>query len=94
MSDTEQPFRNPHLAVLAAQQATEASTELLRFYREGPASDLAFGDIEVIEKLAEALVIAITLHLDYLPEMSSLLEAAEAAQLRDACNGFISGWAG
>lgn len=50
-------------AMIAAAQASEAVTELLRFCREGPANDLAFGEIEVCLKLAEALVISIDIHL-------------------------------
>jgi hypothetical protein len=51
------------LALAAAHQAVEASTELLRFAREGNAVELSNGashafDIEVIEKLLDATKLA------------------------------------
>tara|TARA_R110000751_G_scaffold269189_2_gene368857 strand:+ start:137 stop:403 length:267 start_codon:yes stop_codon:yes gene_type:complete len=55
MSDAD---RRTH-AIAAAQQATEAAAELLRFAREGADVDGTFGEIEVVEKLLDATKIAI-----------------------------------
>jgi hypothetical protein len=81
--------------VIAAAQASEAVTELLRFYREGPASDLAFGDMEVCEKLAEALGIAIDIHMS-MPGIAEFEGPAieDLKSLRHACARYIAGWAG
>ena len=80
--------------VIAAAQASEAVTELLRFHREGPAGHTAFGDVEVCEKLAEALCLAIAIHvgeggLAPDPEERELLD-----RLRAACAAYLAGWAG
>jgi hypothetical protein len=55
MSDAD---RQSH-AVVAAHQAAEAVTELLRFSREGADINGTFGDIEVVEKLLDAAKMAI-----------------------------------
>jgi hypothetical protein len=86
---------NPRLPVIAAQQASECATELLRFYREGPSSDLAFGEVEVCQKLAEALFIAITIHLDAPGvEKNEGLGIEDLKSLRHACDRYIAGWVG
>lgn len=86
-------------ALIAAAQASEATTELLRFHREGPAGWTAFGDVEVIEKLAEALLLACRIDLaerDIRQRKSPTTREYEAAvnQLAGAAANFIEGWAG
>lgn len=87
-------------ALIAAACTSEATTELLRYAREGQADDTAFGDIEVVEKLAEALRIAIDLHcaarrlILHPAKLWDTDEIEELRCLRAACAGFIDGWAG
>jgi gamma-glutamyl phosphate reductase len=47
------------LAIAAAHQAAEATTELLRFAREGEDLNGTFGDVEVVMKLIDATKLAI-----------------------------------
>lgn len=83
------------IPLIAAAQASEATTELLRFYREGPANDLAFGEIEVVEKLCEALGISIDIHLGEPGAAQHEGDQIEDLKcLRAACARYIAGWAG
>lgn len=73
-------------ALIAAHQAIEAATELLRFHREGAATDWgAFGEIEVVEKLAEALALACHIRLEHDELMDSDRDSERKAltDLRD-----------
>lgn len=82
-------------ALIAACQSSEAVAELLRFRREGPQAYSAFGDIEVVEKLAEAIVHAGRIALDHLGDGCHMLEYREAlGQIVHAAANFIEGWAG
>lgn len=86
---------NDRAALIAASQASEAVHELLRFYQEGPASDRAFGDVEVVSKLAEALKLACNIECDLLaPFPHAQEEHGEVNRLAGACANFIEGWAG
>lgn len=90
MSDT-----SASTSLIAATQASEAVAELLRFHREGPQAYSAFGDIEVVEKLAEAIVHAGRTHLEHLGDGDHMHEYREAlGQIIHACANFIEGWAG
>jgi hypothetical protein len=87
----------PHdrAALIAASQASEAVTELLRFHIEGPAGRMAFGQVEVLEKLAEALLHAARIEIDTLAADSMDAEyREELGQIASACARFIEGWAG
>lgn len=58
-SETEDDGVLRGLATAAAHQASEATTELLRFAREGQDISGPFGEIEVVEKLLDAAKMAI-----------------------------------
>ena len=85
-------------AVIAAAQGSEAVTELLRFHVEGPAGDTAFGDIEVVEKLAEALAVACDIEFAVRLEQglrNSEQEYEEALEdLRSVARSFVEEWCG
>jgi hypothetical protein len=82
-------------ALVAATQANEAVAELLRFHTEGPHAHSAFGDSDIVEKLAEALLHAGRIHLDHLGDGGHMREYRdEIGQLCAACAMFIDGWAG
>jgi hypothetical protein len=85
------PHRN---ALIAAHQAIEAGSELLRFEREGMAGYTAFGDMEVCEKLAEALAIACNIRLrhDEIVQVAAA-EYDQLTSLKLLCQDFIAGWA-
>ena len=59
MTDAPSLNDRPALAIAAAHQATEATTELLRFAREGEYLNGTFGDVEVVMKLLDAAKMAI-----------------------------------
>ena len=83
-------------AIVAAAQASEATTELLRFAREGEHSvRSAFGETDVIGKLTEALSLA--LDIDAPDPANTHLDDDEMALLADlkaSCARFIEGWVG
>lgn len=84
-------------ALIAAHQAIEAAGELLRFHREGPATGWgAFGEMQVCEKLAEALSVACTIRLDRdeLDVIDGDDERKALTDLRAICRDYIAGWAG
>lgn len=56
MADTLIEPRHQRSALLAAELASQATGELLRFHREGPDGFSAFGDPEPVAVLAEALL--------------------------------------
>lgn len=83
-------------ALTAASQGSEAITELLRFHNEGPADWTAFGDIDVVAKLTEALVLACTIEAAVQRQEKSMeheyLEAID--QLRSDAEKFVQNWCG
>lgn len=84
---------NPEAAIIAAAQASEACTELLRYAREGGFSDRhAFGDAEPAEKLAEALKLAIEIELG--DEPVGIDDRVKLNELHGVLTDFIEGWAG
>lgn len=84
---------NEEAAIVAAAQASEACTELLRYARQGASSDRhAFGDAEPVEKLAEALKLAIDLQLGDDPVITA--DRAKLDELHGMLTDFIEGWAG
>lgn len=86
---------NERASLIAASQASEAVHELLRFYQEGPASDRAFGDVEVVSKLAEALKLACDIECHFLADFPHAKEEhGEVSRLGGICANFIEGWAG
>lgn len=84
-------------AIVAAHQAVDAAAELLRFAREGAACNWPFGDAEPLEKLAEALKIALEIELEHI-ECQTHPDFADEKQMKGqmlaACTRFIEGWAG
>jgi len=87
----------PHdrAALIAAAQAAEAVAELLRFASEGSANDRPFGDIEVVEKLAEALLHAGRIEVDHIASLPGCAEEAYAvSSLTNACANHIEDWVG
>jgi hypothetical protein len=91
-------FTPEEAAIVAAAQAAEATTELLRFVREGPHSDRCAFDVEVVGKLAEALKLAID--IENVPDASgpeTFLDDQEIAlltNLKASLTAFLEGWAG
>ncbi|SFG09131.1 hypothetical protein SAMN05518801_10774 [Novosphingobium sp. CF614] len=82
-------------ALIAAHQASEAVTELLRYHREGPHAYSAFGDVDIVEKLAETVLLAGRIAIDELADDGYLREYRdELGQLTAAAARFIDGWAG
>lgn len=84
-------------ALLAAAQASEATTELLRFAREGEQNDCFAFDGEVMEKLAEALKLAIDLELPRMAVAQQRFSGDEdgreaVTMLHAALVSFIEGW--
>ncbi|WP_374414261.1 hypothetical protein [Novosphingobium colocasiae] len=80
-------------ALIAASQASEAVAELLRFHREGPQAWSAFGDIEVVCNLAEALKLACEIEAYHLPDHHAPVLSSELGQLAAACACYIERWA-
>jgi hypothetical protein len=78
------PLKDGH-AFAAAQSASEAAADLIRLGREGEGLNGPF-DIEVIEKLADALVMAMEIEGDETAE-------DERGQLYSAAKRFLEGWA-
>ena len=79
-------MRSP--AIIAAHQAADAVAALLLHDDEDH-----FGDIEVVEKLAEALALTVDLRLREVETCDT--EYREALEdLRDRCKTFIESWAG
>jgi len=83
------PHDKQWLALAAAHQASEATHELIRFAREGEAGFTAFGDVEVIEKLADALKMAIDID-----DVGAASNEEERKQLRHALGNYLEGWMG
>lgn len=84
---------NTEAAIVAAAQASEATTELLRYVREGAyGTTTAFSEAEPVMKLAEALKLAIEI------DTGSDTVTTDDQALRDNVHGvltdFIEGWAG
>lgn len=77
-------LRDGH-AFAAAQSAAEAAADLLRLGREGDGLDGPF-EIEVVEKLADALVMALEIEGDATAE-------DERGRLYSALRAFLGGWA-
>lgn len=73
------------LAIAAAHQAAEATTELLRFAREGEGLQGAF-EVEAVEKLADALKLALEVEGNETAE-------DERGQVYSALVRFLEGWA-
>ena len=78
-------------SLLAATQASEATAELLRYTREGPAGFTAFSEIDVVGKLTEALVLAIDLELNEIDGVNPG-EAAALRALQSTAKSYIAGW--
>jgi hypothetical protein len=76
------------LALAAASQAGKAVAELIRFAREGGSHPGPFGDVEVIEKLCDALKLAIEV------DCAGDFRDDDLRQLHGAACKFLDGWAG
>ncbi len=61
-------------AVVAAQAASSAAAELLRYFREGAACNRPFGLEDPIAELADALAIAIKIESDFLDQQPCYAE--------------------
>lgn len=79
-------------ALAAASQATEATAELIRFAREGTSFPGPFGDVEVIEKLADALKLAI--EAESVDPNAEAAASEDRAELHAAVARYLEGWAG
>lgn len=75
-------------ALIAAHQSANATAALLLHADEGH-----FGEVEVVEKLAEALALSVDLRLREV-ETCDLDYRAALEHLRERCRDFIEGWAG
>lgn len=91
-------FERKAVALAAASQASEAIGELIRYTREGPQYRRPpFGDIEVVEKLADALKMALEVEHAELCDGDDLGhpdDAEQRGQLLAACVRFLDGWMG
>lgn len=90
----EAPSPNQMVAVSAAGQATEAVAELLRFVREGAQHRRPpFGDVEVVELLADALKLALEVEG---AEIGNALVHPDDTECRNQLLGavtrFLEGW--
>jgi hypothetical protein len=83
---------NTEAAIIAAAQASEACTELLRYAREGAVNERRSFDNEPIEKLAEALKLAIEIELG--DEPVGIDDRAKLNELHGVLTDFIEGWGG
>lgn len=93
----EHAYTMQEAALAAAAQATEATSELLRFAREGEDSERhAFNvNTDVLAKLADALKLAIEIENE--PRTDTHLDEDELALLADlktATAAFLDGWIG
>lgn len=81
-------------AVAAAGQASDAVTELLRFAREGAQQRRPpFGDVEVVELLADALKLTLELESAELGNAFVHPDDSECRnQLLGAVTRFLEGW--
>lgn len=81
-------------AIVAAAQASEATTELLRYVREGEVSvSTSFND-DVVGKLAEALNLAIDIEGRDPDTLIDDEQGISLAELKSSLARFIEGWAG
>lgn len=81
-------------AILAAEAATEATVELLRFRREGMHCNFPFGDPEPVARLAEALLRTARIERDLYPHhLGSPAQADDYLsalnQLAGVCSNFL-----
>jgi len=81
---------NLSLALAAAMQASDATAELIRFAREGANWPVPFGDVELVEQLADATKMAIELLQAEAPREIDASRATLLAALSD----YLQGWAG
>lgn len=86
------PPANASIAIAAAHAAAEVATELLRFAKEGPVSKDFALEPETIERLTDALKMAIDIDIEGVrathPPGAELL-----GQLHTACRSFLENWA-
>ena len=73
---------------MAAHQSADATAALLLHADEGH-----FGEVDVVEKLAEAVALSVDLRLREV-ETCDVDYRAALEDLRDSCKAFIAGWAG
>jgi hypothetical protein len=96
--NSEQPIGTSSardLALSASGQAAAALAELTRFAKEGPNWPTPFGDVEVIELLADALKLTLEAEaLEIGDDRGHPEEAEMRNQLLGACVRFLDGWAG
>lgn len=86
-----------HPAVVAAAQASDAVSELLRYAREGEAMEgWPFGEAEPVKKLAEAIAVAGEIELDGMNVKAAAWQEDREmlGQLIAAARRFIEGWEG
>jgi hypothetical protein len=83
------------LALSAAVQASAATAEPIRFAKEGPNWPAPFGDVELVELLADALKMALEVEFaETGDDRGDRDEAQMRNQLLGACVRFLDGWAG
>jgi hypothetical protein len=83
------------LALAAALQASEASAELLRYARGESVWPDPFGNVDLVEQLADAAKMALEIELDQAGGAFPDPEESEMkGQLLAALTRFLEGWAG
>lgn len=82
-------------ALAAAASATDAVAELVRYTREGPQHRRPpFGDVEVVELLADALKMVLEVENAELgDDLGHPDDAEQRNQLLAAVSRFLEGWA-
>jgi hypothetical protein len=81
-------------ALVAAAEAMEAATELVRYVREGPQFRRPpFGDVEVVESLADALKLSLEIETAEQDADGHPDDAEMRNQLLGAVTRFLEGWA-
>lgn len=75
-------------ARIAAHQSADSTAALLLYQSEGH-----FGDVEVVEKLAEALALTIDLQISQIEDCDHKYRGA-LKRLKNACTHHIEGWVG
>lgn len=85
---------NTEAAIVAAAQASEACTELLRYVREGEVSSGTSFTDDVVGKLAEALKLSIEIEGRDPDTLIDDEQGIALAELMSSLSRFIEGWAG
>lgn len=91
--DAELALGMDKLAIVAAEQAAEGMSEMLRFAREGVGHHSYCFEPDTIEKFAEALRTMVTIELVHFDRAKDPVGAEMLNQLSGAVDRFLEGWA-